>query len=161
MDLNARLPTGDIAADPHSILASRSTCSCSGSCAYAEHLDLSSWRQASLLLGRPQPVPWVQLVTRCWWLSSLDPTQIPLVLWRPVSNCPLAISTGYDTGPSKLACPKPTLSSSPCPDSPLLHRSPTVGKWYHLLSNHPSQNPKKNSWSLLLLHSTSLAYSTS
>lgn len=57
MDFNACLPTGDMAADPHSILASCPMCS---------YLCLCSLRQARLLLGRPQLVPWIQLVTRCW-----------------------------------------------------------------------------------------------
>lgn len=112
---------------------------------------LSSSRQTSLLLGRPHPVLWVPLLTRCWWLSNLSSPDLSPALKtnEPTAHWPSPL--GHDTGPSSTACPKPTLTS-PRPDPPLLNWSAPQGDWYHHVSNNTSQNPRNHPWPLLLPH---------
>lgn len=138
--VNACLPTGDMAADPHGIVASRPTCS--GARAHAGHLR-------PLLSEANQPSPWAissspmgsisyQMLVTLQSLSSSD--LLPaLKTSEPATNWPSAL--GYDTDPSRAACPKPT-PPSPCPDSSLHSQSPPQGQWHHRISHNPSQNPR-------------------
>ena len=94
-------------------------------------------RQTSLLLRRPHPVLWVQLLTRCWWLSNLTILDLPPSLKTSESTCHWPSPLGHDMGASNMVCSKPN-PTFPCPDSFLFSWSWLQGKWYHHVSNNTS-----------------------
>lgn len=146
MEFNARLPTSDMVADPHSILASclmcsyfRALCLCRASRpVFFEASQPPPWETSSSPMGS---INCQMLVT----LQSLSNPDHPPTL-KTNEQLPPGHLYWIWHRPFKFSMPQISPSSSPCLDSPLLSWSP--GKWYHLISNHPTQNP----WLLLLPH---------